>query len=153
MNSLYSVLLKSIGLSCTLDGPFSMWFHSIMHWLCTCACSVTQSCLTLCNPLGCSPPGSSVHGISQARTLESVAISYSRGSSRLWDRTCVSCISCTGRQILYHEHQLGNPMHWSLENKTSSLIYTDFRAVFTIQHHHTSCSSEKLFYTPVREQE
>ena len=47
----------------------------------------------------CSPPGSSVHGISQARILEWVAISSSRGSSRPRDQTCVSCM---GRQILYH---------------------------------------------------
>ena len=40
---------------------------------------VTQSCPTLCNPVGCSPPGSSVHGILQARILEWVAISFSRG--------------------------------------------------------------------------
>ena len=40
-----------------------------------------QSCLTDCDPLGCSPPGSSVHGISQARILEWVVISSSRGSS------------------------------------------------------------------------
>ena len=39
------------------------------------------SCLILCNPMECSPPGSSVHGISQARTLEGVAISFSRGLS------------------------------------------------------------------------
>ena len=43
---------------------------------------VTQSCLTLCNPMDCSPPGSSVHEILQARLLEWVAISYSRGSSQ-----------------------------------------------------------------------
>ena len=42
---------------------------------------VTQLCLTLCNPMDCSPPGSSVHGIFQARVLEWVAISFSRGSS------------------------------------------------------------------------
>ena len=42
---------------------------------------VTQSCLTLCNPMDCSPPGSSVHGILQARILEWVAISFSRGYS------------------------------------------------------------------------
>ena len=42
---------------------------------------VAKSCLTLCNPVDCSPPGSSVHGISQARILEWVAISSSRGSS------------------------------------------------------------------------
>ena len=41
-----------------------------------------QSCLTLCNPMNCSPPGSSVHGILQARILEWVAISFSRGSSQ-----------------------------------------------------------------------
>ena len=43
---------------------------------------VTQLCPTLCNPVDCSPPGSSVHGISQARVLEWVAISFSRGSSQ-----------------------------------------------------------------------
>ena len=40
------------------------------------ACSVTQLCLTLCNPICCSPPGSSVHGIFQARKLEWIAISF-----------------------------------------------------------------------------
>ena len=40
---------------------------------------VTQSYPTLCNPMDCSPPGSSVHGIFQARILERVAISFSRG--------------------------------------------------------------------------
>ena len=42
---------------------------------------VTQSCPTLCDPMDCSPSGSSVHGILQARILEMVAISFSRGSS------------------------------------------------------------------------
>ena len=49
--------------------------------------SVAQSCPTLCNPVDCSPPGSSVHGILQARILEWVAISFSRGSSQPRDRT------------------------------------------------------------------
>ena len=62
-----------------------------------CCCLVTKSHLTLC--LQWSPPGSSVHGISQTRILEWVAISFSRGSSQLRDWTH---ISCTGRQILYH---------------------------------------------------
>ena len=57
---------------------------------------------TLCSPTDCSPPGSSVHGIFQARVPEWVAISYSRGSSRPTDQTHVSCVSCTGSQILYH---------------------------------------------------
>ena len=46
---------------------------------------VTQSCLTLCDPMDCSPPGSSVHGILQARILEWVAMPSSRGSSWLRD--------------------------------------------------------------------
>ena len=54
-----------------------------------------QSCLTLCNPMDCSPPGFSVHGILQARILEWVAIPFSRGSSRARERTSVSC--STGR--------------------------------------------------------
>ena len=44
--------------------------------------SVTTSCLNFCDPVDCSPPGSSVHGISQAGILEWVAISSSRGSAR-----------------------------------------------------------------------
>ena len=49
---------------------------------CICACSVPQSCLTLCNPMDCSLPGCSVTGIPQARILDLVAISYSSRSSR-----------------------------------------------------------------------
>ena len=52
---------------------------------------VAQSSGTLCNPVDCSPPGSSVNGISQARILEWVAISFSRGSFQLRDWTQVSC--------------------------------------------------------------
>ena len=50
-------------------------------------CSVAQSCPTLYDPMDCGPPGSSVHGILQARILEWVAISFSRGSSRPRDQT------------------------------------------------------------------
>ena len=55
-----------------------------------CACVHAQLCLTLCNPLDCDPPGSSLHGILQARTLEWAAISFSKGSSQPRDQTCVS---------------------------------------------------------------
>ena len=55
---------------------------------------VTQSCLTLCNPMDYSLPGSSIHGISQARILEwQEYISHSRGSSQPKDQIQVSCIS------------------------------------------------------------
>ena len=65
-------------------------------------CMHAQSCPTLCNPNDCSPPGSSVHGIFQARILEWVAIFYSRGSSWPRDQTRVSGISCIGRRVPYH---------------------------------------------------
>ena len=57
-------------------------------------------CLTLCNPVVCSPPGFSFHGILQARRLEWVAIFFCRGSSQPRDRTYISCISCIGMQVL-----------------------------------------------------
>ena len=76
--------------------------------LCVCACactltsSVAQSCSTLCDSVDYSPLSSSVHRVFQARILEQVAISYSRGSSWPKDWTRISPVSCTGRWILYH---------------------------------------------------
>ena len=57
-------------------------------------CIVSQSCPTLCSSMGCSPPGSSVHGILQARTLEWVAMPSSRESFWPRDQTYISCGSC-----------------------------------------------------------
>ena len=56
-------------------------------------CLAAQSCLPPCDPMDCSPPGSSVHGILQARILEWVAMPSSRGSSQPRDRTHVSCLA------------------------------------------------------------
>ena len=85
---------------------------------------VAQSCPTLCDPVDCSPPGSSVHGILQARILEWVAISFSilewvaisfsRGSSRPRDWTRVSCIA--GRRFTLWATR-------ELKAKYSSLTY------------------------------
>ena len=61
-----------------------------------------QSCLTLCDLIGCSLPNSSVHGILQARILEWVAMSSSRESSPLRDQTHISDVSCISRWVLYH---------------------------------------------------
>ena len=73
----------------------------------TCVC--VQSCPTLWDPMGCSSPGSFVHGIfHRQRILELVAISYSRVTSQPGDRTHVSCVSCIGRQILYPLSHLGS---------------------------------------------
>ena len=79
--------------------PTSYLFHI---W---CACMNAKSlqlCQTLCEPMDCSPPGSSVHVILQARTLEWVAMPSSRGSSRPRNRTCLSYVPCIGRWVLYH---------------------------------------------------
>ena len=57
-------------------------------------CAVTRLCLILCDPMDWSLPGSSVQGILQARILEWDAISFSRGSSWLRDRNCISYHSC-----------------------------------------------------------
>ena len=77
-------------------------YYTIMVWLfcvcagvCVCVCSVPQSCLTLCDPMDCSPPGSSVHGVFQARTLEGVSISLFRGFSWTRDRMLISLASPT----------------------------------------------------------
>ena len=61
--------------------------------VCVCACLVALLSLTLYDPMDCTQSGFSVHGIFQARILEQVAISYSRGSSRLRDGTRVSCFA------------------------------------------------------------
>ena len=62
-------------------------------------CSVTQSCPTLCGPMDREAWQASVHGILQARILEWVAVSCSRGSSRPRDQTHISFI---GSRILHH---------------------------------------------------
>ena len=81
-----------------------VWFPGqgtkILH-ACVCAKSL-QLCLTVCSHMDCSLPGSSVHGILQARIPEWVSMPSSRGSSPPRDRTCVSYISCISRQLLYH---------------------------------------------------
>ena len=66
-----------------------VWTTHVFSILYTCAglCLIAQSCPTLCNPIDCSPPGSSVYGIFQARILEWVAISFSGGSSCPRDQT------------------------------------------------------------------
>ena len=115
------IQLTSLFTSSAVTGKFfttSTTSEAIYTCICICECiciyiSWTKSsfgffCSTytqllrhvwLCNPMDCSPPGSPVHGIFQARILEWVAISSSRGSSQPRDWTHVSCI---GRWILYH---------------------------------------------------
>ena len=85
---------------------------------------ITQSCLTLCDPMDCNPPGSSVHSILQARILEWVAIPFSRGSSQLRDRTW-AYMNC--RQILYSlSHQGSTRKCLSISSNISSALISLF---------------------------
>ena len=112
--------------------------------LCYCLCELFLSCCIFvellsriwlfCNPMDCSPPGSSVHGISQARILEWAAVSLSRGSSWPRDWTRVSCLanrfftteppgkphflSCTFKKV------------FSLDDVSKWKIILDFSSVF-----------------------
>ena len=97
----------------------------------------------LCNLMDCSPPGSSVLGISQARVLEWVAISFSRVSSRPRDQTY---IFCTGRQILYHCATSGKPWNkgWTYFFLINQFIYFTttlywFCHTLTWLHHGCTC--------------
>ena len=89
---------------CVITHLQSWYMYMLCGPIFTCvhACSAVKLCLILCHPMNRSPLSSSVHGIFQARILEWVATSSSRGSSWPRDRTRVSCISCTGRWVLYH---------------------------------------------------
>ena len=81
---------------------FFLLYVAQSHPTCSVGCPVAQSHPTLCGSIDCSLQNSSVHGIVQARILEWVAISFSRESSWLRDQTCIFCISCIGKQILYY---------------------------------------------------
>ena len=85
--SVWCQLPGSISGLCALDGI---------------GCVCAQLCLPPCDPMDCSPPDSSVHGIVQARILKWDAVSSSKRSSWPRDKTYISCIHCIGRQILYH---------------------------------------------------
>ena len=73
-----------------------------------------QLCSTLCDPLDCSPPGSSVHGTLQGRILESilewVAMPFSRGFSRPKDQTHISCVSCAAGGSSLPSHPQESPL-------------------------------------------
>ena len=90
-------------LQCTAE-----WISYTCMYPCMCA-KLLQSRLTLCNPVECSSPGSSVYGILLARTLEWVAMPSSGRSSWPRDWTCISFGCCMGRWVLYHCCHLGSP--------------------------------------------
>ena len=78
-------------------------YSNLVYYTAMCICSKSlQWCPTLFDSMDYSLPGSSVHGILQARILEWVAMPFSRGSSQPRDWTQVSYISCIGRWVLYY---------------------------------------------------
>ena len=83
---------------CVWWWPWWWWWPWFKKCLYHPPSEVAQSCPTLWDPVDCSPPGSSVHGILQARILEQIAISFSRRSSQPRDQTQVSCIA--GRRFI-----------------------------------------------------
>ena len=94
--SLTWILYAGTPQSSILSNLFSTSTFSVRARACVCVCvcvCVSQSCPTLCDPMDCSPPHSSIQGILQARILEWVAIPFSKGSSQPRDRTRVSCIA------------------------------------------------------------
>ena len=89
---LVSLILFVDSWTVTLLCFVSLW---ILWFVCVCVCACAQSCLTLRDPMDCSLPGSSVHGIFQTRILERVVISFSSISSWLGGRILVSLASPT----------------------------------------------------------
>ena len=117
--------------------------------VCVCTSTRAHLCRTLCDPIDCSPPGSSVHGTSQARIQEWVAISSSRGSSWPRDWTLVSCI---GQQVLFHLCHLGGT--WGVRfidevqsNTSGSLLPEDYR-IFVLKGIWESQIAQSLTNTP-----
>ena len=106
IRTIFIITDSSLAIPClVMNAPtalkHSVYYSSNFAYACMHAKS-PQSCLTLCNSMNCSPPGSFVHGTLQARILEWVSMPSSRGSSQPRDRIYVSFVSCTGRQVLYH---------------------------------------------------
>ena len=92
------IVLYSLWWSCWHFFFWILKYWCVMLWWRVKWSEVAQSCLTLCDPMDCSLPGSSIHWSFQARVLEWVAIAFSRGSSPPMDRTWV--LHIIGRRFI-----------------------------------------------------
>ena len=92
--------------------------------VCVCVCVCTPLCSTLCDPIDCSPPRFSVHGIFRARIPEWVAISSFRGSSRPRDGTHISC--------LLHWQVNSSPLHHLCCAALSHSVMSDSATPWTV---------------------
>ena len=97
--------------SATSEFSISFFIHSTLYFffLGIVCVLVAQSCPTPCDPMDCSPSGSSVHGILQARVVEWVAIPFSRGSSWTRDQTQVSSLQADSLS----SEPPGKPLEWN----------------------------------------
>ena len=95
-------------------------FLYVRAWVCA---KLLQLCLTLCDPMNCSPPDSSVHWILQARILEWVAIASSRGSSWPRDWICIFCNSCIAGGFFSTEPPGKPNWCWYTHTHTHTHIY------------------------------
>ena len=120
----------------TTDQDFRCHFNCV-------GAKLLQSCLTLCDPMDCSLPGSSVHEILQARTLEWVAMLFSRGSSRPRDGTRVSYVSYIGRQVLYYQRHLRSKQMCPRRPSIPNLL---FQQLSFLKCHHPSPSRKLSIY-------
>ena len=111
---------KNIGVGC----------HFLLQGKCTiidspkspCRAKSFQSCLTLCDPMNCSLPGSSIHGILQASILEWIAIPWGIFLTQGLDRHVLG-LTCIGRWVLYPQCHLGSPQNpWVLQNCLIKII-------------------------------
>ena len=96
----FSMIQQMLAIWSLVSQPFlnQIYGHRFFSY---CACVCAQSCPTLCDPMDCSLPGSSVHGISQVRTLAWIAITSSMETPPPRNQTHISCISCTGRWMRF----------------------------------------------------
>ena len=132
------LLWVSTGIVCTLSAYTELR-------ACAQFCSVMSDSL---QPHDHSPPGSSVHRTFQARMLEWVSISYSRGYSRPSDRTCISCVSCVGRLILRHCTSKEAPRNYS----RLCCCFRGNSMAFSSSPHHQPyfIQTQRLFYSGER---
>ena len=123
-------------------------YKSLCECVCVCA-KLLQSCPIVCNPMDCSPPGSSGHGILQARILKWAAKPFSRGSSRHRDQTQVSyitgsnlCLSCLlhwqADSLPLASPRMGSPSLWIQTTLTKLFI---FNIGFIFWPHQAACGT------------
>ena len=142
MKVFYYSLINSLWTQLLLNSIKYIWLTS------ACKEKLLQSCLTLCSPMDCSLPGSSVHGILQARILEWVAMPSSRGSFQPRDQTCISSVYLhqqVGSLILALPGKPLTDHIWS--NLLIFLLYNPFS--FPILFSHLLLNYQEKGYFPV----